>query len=243
MQSIRCSIGPSVHTDLIWFALTAVILAATVAVLLMRTGVLLQGVAVAGLIALLVRQGVTGHAAATGLGPADRITLLRAAGVAALAGLPFQVELGSNALWTVVAVAGLLLLLDGVDGAVARRTGTASAFGARFDMELDAFFILVLCLLLWQSGPLGAWVLLIGLLRYLFVGAGLLLPALREPLRDSLRRKIACVVQILALLLSLAPLTSDGQAAMIMLGALAVLAYSFTVDTHWLLRNAAGRRS
>ena len=34
--------------------------------------------------------------------------------------------------------------LDAVDGQVARRTGTVSALGARFDMEVDAFLILVL---------------------------------------------------------------------------------------------------
>ena len=36
------------------------------------------------------------------------------------------------------------LALDGVDGQVARRTGTVSALGARFDMEVDAFLVLVL---------------------------------------------------------------------------------------------------
>src|SRR5690606_41330950 len=36
------------------------------------------------------------------------------------------------------------LVLDGVDGRVARRTGTSSPRGARFDMEVDAFLILVL---------------------------------------------------------------------------------------------------
>ena len=35
-------------------------------------------------------------------------------------------------------------VLDAVDGHVARRTGTATAFGARFDMEVDAFLIVVL---------------------------------------------------------------------------------------------------
>ncbi|GAA4940924.1 hypothetical protein GCM10023238_03240 [Streptomyces heliomycini] len=36
------------------------------------------------------------------------------------------------------------LILDGVDGKVARRTGTSTPLGARFDMEVDAFLILVL---------------------------------------------------------------------------------------------------
>ena len=38
----------------------------------------------------------------------------------------------------------MALALDAVDGQVARRTGTVSALGARFDMEVDAFLILVL---------------------------------------------------------------------------------------------------
>ena len=37
-----------------------------------------------------------------------------------------------------VALAAVALVLDAVDGRVARRTGTVSPFGARFDMEVDA---------------------------------------------------------------------------------------------------------
>jgi phosphatidylglycerophosphate synthase len=40
-----------------------------------------------------------------------------------------------------------LLALDGLDGWLARRFGLASAYGARFDMEVDGFLILVLALL------------------------------------------------------------------------------------------------
>ena len=62
---------------------------------------------------------------------------------------------------------------------VARRTGTASAFGARFDMEVDAFLILVLSV--YVARPLGAWVLAIGLARYVLLLAERLLPWLRRP--------------------------------------------------------------
>ena len=54
----------------------------------------------------------------------------------------------------------MALILDGVDGKVARRTGTSTALGARFDMEVDAFLILVLSV--YVSMALGPWVLLIG---------------------------------------------------------------------------------
>ena len=66
-----------------------------------------------------------------------------------------------GALTTLAVVA---LALDAVDGRVARRTGTASAVGARFDMEVDA--VLVLLLSVYVARSLGLWVLAIGSAHY-----------------------------------------------------------------------------
>jgi len=63
----------------------------------------------------------------------------------------------------------LTLLLDGADGWLARRWGTSSAFGAHFDMEVDALLVLTTSLLLWMSKRCGAWVAIAGALRYLYV--------------------------------------------------------------------------
>ena len=60
-------------------------------------------------------------------------------------------------------------MLDAVDGQVARRTGTVSALGARFDMEVDAFLILVLSV--YVAPAVGWWVLAIGAARYAARGA------------------------------------------------------------------------
>ena len=65
-----------------------------------------------------------------------------------------------------MALATVVAVLDGIDGWLARRTGMASDFGARFDMETDAALIMVLALLAWQFGKAGVWVLASGLLRY-----------------------------------------------------------------------------
>lgn len=96
-------------------------------------------------------------------GPANMVTLARLAGMFALPFMPPPM----------IVVAGLglaLLALDGVDGWVARRTGTSGEFGAFLDQECDAFFLLLLCLMLHRlPGGLGAWILVPGLLRYLFV--------------------------------------------------------------------------
>jgi phosphatidylglycerophosphate synthase len=53
---------------------------------------------------------------------------------------------------------------------------STSAFGARFDMETDALLVLVIELELWQRGRLGVWILVTGLLRYVYVLAVAVLP-------------------------------------------------------------------
>src|SRR5205807_10290341 len=117
--------------------------------------------------------------------------------------------------WTLVVIALVVLLLDGVDGWVARRTATESAFGMRFDMETDAALILVLAILAWQFGKAGPWVLLSGLLRYAFVGAGWLWPWMNAPLASTRRGKIICAVQITALILAIAPAVTPPASALV----------------------------
>src|SRR6185503_8589303 len=94
---------------------------------------------------------------------------------------------------------------DGLDGWLARRTRMTSAFGARFDMEIDALLILVLATLTWQFGKAGAWVFFSGLLRYIFVAAGWLWSWMQRPLPPSRRRQAICVVQIVGLIVAVAP--------------------------------------
>lgn len=170
-----------------------------------------------------------------GIGAANRVTLLRAVFTAVFAGLLPHAGLLSVHAWWLVAMATLPLALDGVDGWVARRRG-ASAFGARFDMELDAFFVLVLAAWMMALDRAGPWVLLIGALRYLFIAAGRLLPALRAPLPESFRRKTICVWQQVTLLVCLAPITPAGLATAGLALALLLLLWSFGRDTLWLLR-------
>jgi phosphatidylglycerophosphate synthase len=78
----------------------------------------------------------------------------------------------------------MLFMLDGVDGWLARKFGLASEFGEYLDKEADAFLMLVLCLLLYTTGRLGAWVILPGVLRYGFV----LFIALARPPAQKERR-------------------------------------------------------
>ena len=171
-------------------------------------------------------------------GPANQITLLRAVLVAGLASLAGQPATPAVA-WKVVSIAIVAALLDGVDGWVARRTGTVSAFGTRFDMETDAALILVLAILAWQYGKAGPWVLLSGFLRYVFVAAGWLWPWMRSPLASTLRAKIICVLQIATLVVAMAPTIAPPSSSLIAAVGLLALCYSFLVDTLRLWRQGA----
>src|SRR5687767_4128346 len=61
----------------------------------------------------------------------------------------------------------LVFLMDGLDGFVARTTHTESAQGAHFDLECDAFVLLIACVLHALRGGT-PWVLCGGLLRYAY---------------------------------------------------------------------------
>ena len=172
-------------------------------------------------------------------GAANSITLFRAALIAVVCGFAAEPPLpDALAWWIAAAVAGAALLLDGVDGWVARRTAHSSAFGARFDMEIDALAALVLCLVLWRADRTGAWIILIGALRYVFVIAGWLFAWMRRPLPPSQRRRAVCAVQGVLLVIGLVPVLPAAIPPVLGATALAVTAASFLIDTLWLL----GRR-
>jgi phosphatidylglycerophosphate synthase len=168
-------------------------------------------------------------------GAANQITTLRAILVALIAGL-----IGEPRVPMVAAAAGgaslLVTALDGVDGWLARRARLVSAFGARFDMEVDALLILVLSILVWRFDKAGVWVVASGLIRYVFVAAGSIWPWLGAPLAPSRRRQTICVLQIAGLTLAIFPAVGPPLSAALAAGALAALAGSFLVDTVWLWR-------
>jgi phosphatidylglycerophosphate synthase len=198
------------------------------------------GLAVHLALAALVARGFPAGLPGPGLGAANRVTLARAVLAAPVVALAIHpAAIGESGEWWVIALSTAAMLLDGVDGYVARRTGSQSAFGARFDMELDAALIMALSLLVWRSG-LGAWVLLVGLMRYAFVAASWIWPALGAELPPSLRRKAVCVVQGVVLLVALGPIIPRGAGVLVAAGGLALLTWSFAVDVRWALRAGGG---
>lgn len=186
--------------------------------------------------------GVSGHFLrrhwpAPRLGYANALTLGRLA-LAALLLVPLArpaLTEGASG-WGFFGLALLALALDGLDGPLARRSGLAGPWGARFDMEVDSVFALLLAAVAWRSGAAGGWVLLLGGLRYLFVAASLLWPWLDAPWPQRFRRKLICVVQIAVLAALLAPMAVPPWSEVAALLALALLAWSFACDVLWLAR-------
>lgn len=188
------------------------------------------------MMALAIRQ-LPRHHPFPHFGPANQVTTLRAALVCLVASF-LGVEPSPIIAAASAGLAALVTALDGVDGWLARRSGMSSTFGARFDMEVDALLILVLSLLAWHHGKAGAWVVLSGAWRYLFIASGRLAPWMRRPLPPSRRRQAVCVVQVAALITVMVPLVEPPASGAVAAMALVLLTWSFAVDTLWLWRHA-----
>ncbi len=154
-------------------------------------------------------------------GAANAITGLRAVLTLVLAVLVVRDDPPA----VVVSIAAVALLTDAVDGRVARRTGTVSRFGARFDLETDAALLLVLSA--YVARDLGLWVLSIGLARYLFLAAQLPLPWLRGAAPPRPWCKVVAAFQGVALVVTASGLLPVTLSAALLLVALALLAESF----------------
>ncbi|WP_344589611.1 CDP-alcohol phosphatidyltransferase family protein [Actinomadura vinacea] len=169
-------------------------------------------------------------------GPADRVTLARAV----LTGVVTALVVDGSAVAALTATAAVALALDWVDGQVARRTGTVSSFGARFDMETDAFLVLVLSVHVATS--LGWWVPLIGAMRYAFVAASWSLPWLRGSLPPSFARKTVAAIQGIVLAAAGSGAIARPVAAAAVAAALGALLWSFGRDVRWLWHDARDAR-
>jgi len=185
----------------------------------------------------LIALGYLHHHPFVRFGAANVVTTVRALLVSLVIALVGEAPTAAAA-WAAALGSTGSTLLDGVDGWMARREGMASDFGARYDMEIDALLILALAVLTWQSGKAGAWIVLAGAMRYLFVAAGYVWHWMAAPLPPSTRRKAACVIQIVGLSVAVAPFVPVPVSRAIALVTLASLTWSFGVDVLWLRRHS-----
>ncbi|WP_344613787.1 CDP-alcohol phosphatidyltransferase family protein [Dactylosporangium salmoneum] len=153
---------------------------------------------VAGLASGLVAFVALGHglqrSAAVAFGAANWVTQTRAGLIGGVAALTADSLFGRPAPVVVLcALSAVALAMDAVDGSVARRTGGVTPLGARFDMETDAWLILVLSAYVAETA--GPWVLAIGLMRYAIWVATAFVPWLRGPIPPRYWRKVVAAMQ------------------------------------------------
>lgn len=205
-------------------------------------GFVVRAAVIAAAVMSVALAGLGDHHPFRRIGAANLVTGTRALIVSLLAAVAVSPG-GAVTGWWLIATAAVAATMDLADGWLARRSGVASAFGARFDMEVDALLILVLSALVWRQDLTGPWVLASGLMRYAFVAAGLVWPWLNGALPPSRRRQTVCVVQIAALIAALAPSVAPPVAAALAAGSLALLTWSFAIDVLWLARRSRDRVS
>ena len=144
------------------------------------------------------------------LGWANRLTLLRAWLIAAVAGFLFQPWPEGPALaWMPGMLYFFAAMLDRVDGYVARRAGQSSLLGNELDTVSDALGLAVASLLAFGYGQVHWSYLLLGIAYYLF-HAGILWRNLRGllvyPLPPALHRRAWAGFQMGFLVVALWPL-------------------------------------
>lgn len=125
----------------------------------------------------------------------------------------------------IISLLCIAVLMDVFDGFIARHTNSESDFGALFDMEVDAFYVLAMGLYFWFTTDFGWWLLIPGAIRYvyeivriLFVGEGFV------PKRQALAVFLAGFNFILLLIALVLP--SD-TALLVLLISLTVVCVSF----------------
>lgn len=206
------------------------------------------GVGAGAVVALSLGGGLVARGD-LGLGRANQVTLLRAVLVCAVTALVADAqELGA---WSgpartsprttavLVGLAAVALALDAVDGQVARRTGTVTPLGARFDMEVDALLVLVLSV---HVAPgIGWWVLAVGLWRYLLLAVAAAAPWLRRQVPARRWRKVVAAVQGVVLVVAATHLLAPSVLVAALTLALALLTASFGTEVRelWRLRALA----
>src|SRR6266852_7791319 len=173
--------------------------------------------------------------------PADWVTLTRALLIAGVAGLVADSFGRPVSITVLVTLSTVALVLDAVDGQVARRTGTATPLGARIDGETDAFLILLLSI--YVSQDYGSWVVAIGAARYALLLAGWLISWLAAPLPPRYWRKVVTAVQGIVLTVAASGLPDRLAGMIAVAAALLLLAESFCRDVIWLYRTGAGPRT
>lgn len=170
----------------------------------------------------------------TGTTPADGVTLVRAVLVAGCA-VRVLTGRGRPRGWGLPVVAGVAWALDGVDGYVARRTGTVSERGGRWDNTTDATLVAVLATAVAGAAP---WAPAGAALYPAYRLGQRVRQAWRRPLPGSRRGKVVGGVLTGTLLGATVPGMPRAVVRPAVAVAVGLVTWSFAVDLTWLERQA-----
>ncbi len=170
------------------------------------------------------------------LGAANAATLARGVLMAWLAG--FVVVPWEGAIAPVpVALYATGVVLDAVDGALARRAGLVTALGARLDGAVDGLGLFAGLAVAVAGGVLSPPFLALGLVKYSYLAAAWRRLRRSEPLRALPARgsrRLLAVLQMLAVVVALAPPVTAAAAELVVAGAGSAYLLGFVRD--WRLR-------
>lgn len=197
------------------------------------------GGAIAGSVYLVVTSALLtlglSRRRADRFGPANAVTATRSVLIGVVTAVVVTSFTQHVTMSLVVLVATIALALDGVDGFVARRTHSESELGARFDMEADAFLMLVLSV--YDARFVGFWILTIGVMRYAFVAVGWVFPWMRARLPFRYWRKVVAATCGIVLVIVASGLMPTPWNYLLAALALGLLLESFGRDVVWLIRH------
>lgn len=130
----------------------------------------------------------------------------------------------------------IAIILDGVDGFLARKFGQSSRVGEGIDMETDAFMVLLISWIHYDSGSLYWWILIPGGLRYYYE---LVFFWLKDQRTDVPSKRIRASVAVIFFVALLAPFILSAQLSLIMVciaSTLIVLSFIASIISGLLFR-------
>jgi len=137
----------------------------------------------------------------------------------------------------IVILGMIALLLDGLDGFIARKYDHVTKFGEKIDQESDNFLMLVLSISLYLNREIGAYIFLIPLYRYLFIFFMSKYDWLKTELPISQFRKFACAVTTLFMVVAQDVYFDPENTLFLVILSLFIITFSFAKDIIWLYRN------
>ncbi len=116
----------------------------------------------------------------------------------------------------------IAVALDFFDGKAARYFKESSFFGQYFDMEIDAFFVLLMCSFFYIYAGIPIWIMIPGLLRYLFRLYTIIIP--RKNHRET-KKNYGTIIAASFFVILLIGLVSQGttQVYILLLGSIAIM--------------------